>query len=85
MKEEAGLSDTQFKNVQMIAQQELDELEYLERESLPIVQDPNLSLAQKRSRIEQMKYNERVFEIAKRSQEQLEVVLDSSTFSRTIV
>jgi len=78
----AGLSKAQFQAVEKIAQREVDALRALEQESLPIIQDPDLSLEEKRRRIVDMKYNERVQEIVSSSLKELKPALGSPAYAR---
>jgi len=68
---EAGLNDTQFYALEEIAQQETDRLQLLELESLPIIQNPQLTLEQKRQHIAELNYNARVKEVVRSSQKEL--------------
>jgi hypothetical protein len=68
MREEAGLSQDQFTQLEHIAAQEMDALDDLEQESLPIVQSQGLSLEQKGELIKEMRYNERALEAVRQSQ-----------------
>ena len=78
----AGLSENQFEAVEQIAQREVDALRALEQESLPIIQDPGLSLDEKRQRIAKMKYNERVQETVSSSIKELKSTLGSPAYAR---
>jgi hypothetical protein len=78
----AGLSGTQFAAVEQIAQNEVEALQALEQESLPIIQDPDLSLREKRQRITEMKYNQRVQEVVRSSMEALKSTLGTPAYAR---
>ena len=78
----AGLSENQFEAVEQIAQREVYALRALEQESLPIIQDPGLSLDEKRQRIAKMKYNERVQETVSSSIKELKSTLGSPAYAR---
>lgn len=78
----ARLSSDQFQQVQKIAQWETEQLRALEQESLNIIQDPDLTLEQKRARIAAMNYNQRVFDIAAAAQAQLKTTLGNPIYAR---
>ncbi len=77
-----GLSGDQLKAVEQITRHEVEALRALEQESLPIIQDPGLSLPEKRLRIKEMKYNERVEEIVRTSIEELKPALGGPAYAR---
>lgn len=68
---EAGLSETQFQTVEQVAQHEADALRTLEQESLAVVQNPGLSLEQKRLHIAEMSYNQRIRQVLRASKAEL--------------
>ncbi len=80
----ASLSDEEMKTVQEVARWETDALRQLERESRVIVQDPMLSLEQKRRRIAAMGFNQRVEEIIHASQARLRNLLDEGSYARLV-
>ena len=82
MPREAGLSADQFQALERITRQELEALRAIERESLAIVQDPGLSLEDKRARIIEMRYNQRVREVVKASRQKLKDSLGVFAYAR---
>lgn len=70
----------QFKTVQEIARWEVEQLRALEQESEVITQDTALSLPEKRARIAEMGYNQRVERILKLSQVELQKSIQPATY-----
>lgn len=82
LQEGASLSTHQYQIVQQVARLELEGLRSLEDESLVFIQDPNLSLEEKRARILEMSYNRQVYEISRASQGYLRLVLGGKSYER---
>jgi LysM repeat protein len=76
------LSPLQLGVVRQVATLQDAQLERLERESLPVLLDPGLTLPQKRQRIRDMGYNHRVQEIASSSQQLVALLLPASSYNR---
>lgn len=79
---EAGLSEAQFQAIEQITHQELEVLRAIEQESLPIIQDSELSLQEKRSLIVKMRYNERVRGVVRASRDKLKNTLGIFAYAR---
>lgn len=84
LQEEGVFSAKQLQAVQMIARRELDQLNALEARSMLIIQDPQLTLQQKREAITRMGYNQQVDRIVETSQRALQNSLDPKTYSRFV-
>jgi len=79
---EVGLTVSQFNGLQRIANLEEQALHELALESQPIIEEPNLSLEEKRLRIAEMNYNGRVREIIHGSRQELIFTLGPYAFTR---
>jgi LysM repeat protein len=77
---ETGLTDTQLQFVLQIARQEEAQIHQLEIESGAVLGDPNLTLAQKTEWVLQSSYNQRIVDILKQNQQQLNAVLGSELY-----
>jgi len=79
---EGGLNQAQLEVARQVARGEANQLRLLEEESLPIILNEGLSLEEKRLRIAEMGYNERVAAIVKGSQESLRLLLSERAYLR---
>ncbi len=84
LQEGARLSPGEFQLVQTTAREETQALEALEAESLAVIQDPSLTLEDKRQRIARMGYNARVDAIVQASQLRLQTGLDPRSYRRLV-
>ena len=84
MRLELGLSEAQFASIRQAAQQEAQRLRKLELSSLDIVQDEELSLAEKRARIDVSGYNQRVVDLLADTHAQLESGLGVADTARLV-
>ena len=79
--EETTLTPLQLGIARSIARLEATQLRRLERESLPIISDPRLTLEQKRAAIQHMGYNQRVAAITRTSGQILSLLLDAKSLT----
>ncbi len=84
MQDELSISEDEFAAIRRTAQQEAADLRRLEASSLPIIQDSDLSLPEKRAQIAASGYNLRVLEILAASQAQLKRELGAATYTRLV-
>jgi LysM repeat protein len=84
MQQGAGLSAAQVSLVQEIAHQETEALRQIELESRNIIDDPRLSLEEKRLGIAQMGFNPRVNQIVRESSLGLESALGTPVYRRLV-
>ena len=82
MQAQARLTPAQVLVVQAAARWEQKQLQALEQASLPVIQDPGLSLEEKRARIAALGYNRRVVEIIQTSRQRLGRALDPAAYAR---
>jgi hypothetical protein len=80
LKEEVGLSDTQFDILRQITLNEVEQFRAMEEESKAIILDENLSLPEKRSQIAASGHNQRVLDAVDRSNRGLEDALGAETY-----
>jgi len=80
LRSQGVLRPAQLQAAREIALQERQALDRLEASTLPVIQDPGLSLDQKRLRIAEMRYNQQVMAVVQASRLQLQVVLDHKGF-----
>jgi LysM repeat protein len=76
------LSADQLWLARQVAYIQDDQLERIQAESLPVVLDPSLSLAQKRHQLREMGYNRRVREVTAASQDLLYLLLPAGSYTR---
>ncbi len=76
------LSTRQLWLARQVAQVQEAQLVRLQAESLPVVLDPALTLAQKRQQIREMGYNRRVREVSAASQDLLYLLLPARSYTR---
>jgi LysM repeat protein len=82
MQSQMGLSSAQIDAIQRVARLEVEQFGALEQDSLVYVLDPTLSIEQKRARIIEIGYNQRVLEISRASQQYLGFVLPRKTYTQ---
>lgn len=82
LRQDLELSVEQFQTIHEIAIDETAALEALESESLPIINDREMDLVEKRAAIRAMGYNAQVMDIVKKSRSSLEGSLSPETFAR---
>jgi LysM repeat protein len=81
MQREGVLNEHQFQVVRQVALQERDQLNRLEASTLPVIQDSQLTLDAKRTRIDALGYNRQVDAIVEASRLRLQLVLDRKGYS----
>jgi hypothetical protein len=84
MRSSLNLTEPQVVAVRQAAVREADQLQALQQSTLPIVQDQDLSLAEKRARIASSGYNQQVLDIQASTQTQLQSRLDAVTYNRLV-
>ncbi len=84
MRSELGLTDAQFEAIRSAAADEAQRLDTLKQGSLAIVQNTELSLAEKRAYVDASGYNQQVLEAVHGTQAALQNVLDEATYTRLV-
>jgi len=84
MRSDLRLSEDQFAIIRRIAEREVSHLHQLEQSTLPVIQDSELSLAEKRLRIDARGYNQQVQETLVSTQALLESELDETTYTQLV-
>ncbi len=84
MRSDLGLTDAQLDAIRRVAETEAGRLRILEESSLTLVQDPGLSLSEKRARIDASGYNQQVLDIVDGTQAALQSALDTATYTRLV-
>ncbi|MEA3441548.1 MAG: LysM peptidoglycan-binding domain-containing protein [Chloroflexota bacterium] len=79
-----GLTQSELQTARYLAMQEASLLRNLEAESLHIIGDANLTIADKRKLIERSAYNQRLLDIVKSSQSALEKSLEPGTYASLV-
>ena len=84
MQSDLGLSDAQLAAIRQAAEREAQDLRLQELASQPIIENEQLSLAEKRARIAASGYNPRILDILGETQAELKAALDPGGYTRLV-
>jgi len=83
LRENIGLTEKQIEEIATLVKQEKEKIFFLYRNSQAIAKDTSLSLEERKKAIENMKYNERIFEIIQESVQKVkEIFKDQEKYNQ---